>query len=178
MIDASLREAGLHGIAEALAPVIREIAQSYTAKKLSDLQSALRSVEAAATAFAPMLADETTDGRRPVPKASLRRTRRRKTSDREGPMRLVWEAVRIVTAAGRPMTAPEIHISHPMRATHDTNTLYRALSNRVGSKLVSINGAFWPADRPLPEDWQAPRPRGRRPKRSMDAVIAALPETG
>jgi hypothetical protein len=65
--------------------------------------------------------------------------------------RTVDEAIDMIRAAGRPLSAPEINQTHSARALIPTEMLYRLMYNRVVSGvLMTINGAFWPEGEDLP----------------------------
>lgn len=65
--------------------------------------------------------------------------------------RAVQEAVQMIIAAGKPMSAPEINKAHSQRSIIPTETLYRFLYNRVvAGTLMSLDGSFWPEGRELP----------------------------
>lgn len=65
--------------------------------------------------------------------------------------RVVSEAIDMILAAGRPLSAPEIILEHSARALLPTEMLYRLMYNRVISGvLMTIDGAFWPEGKELP----------------------------
>jgi hypothetical protein len=65
--------------------------------------------------------------------------------------RAVNEAIDMILAAGRPLSAPEIIQEHSARSLLPTEMLYRLMYNRVVSGvLMTIDGAFWPEGKELP----------------------------
>lgn len=79
--------------------------------------------------------------------------------------KVVNAALEIIDREGKPMTAPEIHLTHPNRTELGTEALYRLIYNRViAGTLLSLHGAFWPADRPIPEGWDISMQK-RKPKK-------------
>jgi len=93
--------------------------------------------------------------------------------------KIVATALEIIEREGKPMNAPEIHLVHPHNEEIGTEALYRLIYNRVISgQLLSLEGAFWPVDRPIPEGWdismakrkpkQLPKRRAGRAKTNTD----------
>lgn len=79
--------------------------------------------------------------------------------------RMIEEAIRIIVASGKPMSTPEILKTHSMRNEVTADAMYRLMYNRmVVGTLISIDGAFWPADRELPAGFDLARanPKGNR----------------
>ena len=87
------------------------------------------------------------------PRAAQRAPDERVYHSRQFNKAVVDEALRMIDEASRPMSAPEIYERHPKRDLISPEGLYRLLYNRVVSgKIMSINGAFWPEDIPVPRD--------------------------
>lgn len=72
--------------------------------------------------------------------------------------RVVEEAIATIRAQGKPLSAPEINLTHSARHQIPSEMLYRLLYNRVVSgSLMTIDGAFWPENEELPPGYSLDR---------------------